>query len=168
MTKLTVNEISVLPEDVNRLIALSEKEGYRFVRKMAEQWISGENRFDQPGEVIYGAFDNSVLVGICGLNQDPYAEQIEVGRLRHLYVDYKYRNNGIARMLVSRCLENASHHFSSVRLRTPDERVNGFYSHMGFSEVDVATATHAICLVNGYSQPNTDPLLTDGNDGNKF
>lgn len=154
---LSFKVITRLPPDTEGLIAQSENEGYRFVRKLTDEWISGENRFDKPGEIIYGGFSNSTLIGVCGLNQDPYTEKANVGRLRHLYVDAEYRGNGIARMLISRCLENASKWFVKIRLRTPNESVNRFYVNMGFNEVNDPTATHEVVFNDWNSQPKAYP-----------
>src|SRR5262249_23887642 len=46
-----------------------------------DDWESGANRFDGPGEVLFEARVGSRLVGICGLDRDPYAQWAEIGHL---------------------------------------------------------------------------------------
>ncbi len=43
------------------------------LRRPAENWQSGKNRFTAPGETLLGAFVNHQLVGVCGINSDPSA-----------------------------------------------------------------------------------------------
>src|SRR5262249_51280807 len=69
---------------VSELVVESERFGLRLVRRLTEEWASGVNRFDRPGEILFGAFIDGRLVGVCGLNVDPYAGNERVGRVRHL------------------------------------------------------------------------------------
>ena len=41
------------------LIAESEQAGLRFVSRLAEEWENGSNRFDKPGEALFGALTDS-------------------------------------------------------------------------------------------------------------
>ena len=68
------------------LIDDSEREGLRFVRRLADEWASGANRFDRPGEMLFVAWGEGQVVGVAGLNVDPYTDGSGVGRVRHLYV----------------------------------------------------------------------------------
>jgi GNAT superfamily N-acetyltransferase len=81
------------------LAADGERAGSRIVRRLVEEWASGANRFDRPGEVLLGAWLDGQLVGVCGLNVDPYAAQERVGRVRHLYVLSALRRLGVGRRL---------------------------------------------------------------------
>jgi len=54
------------------LVAESESAGYRLVRRLADEWASGENRFDRPGEALFAAWVDGHLFGTCGLYVDPY------------------------------------------------------------------------------------------------
>jgi hypothetical protein len=42
------------------------------------------------------AFLNGKLVGVCGLNRDPFSQQPRAGRIRHLYVSEKCAGWGLA------------------------------------------------------------------------
>jgi hypothetical protein len=49
------------------------------MRRLAENWQSGKNRFNAPGETLLGAFVNHQLVGVCGINSDPFSPQPRAG-----------------------------------------------------------------------------------------
>jgi GNAT superfamily N-acetyltransferase len=90
-----------------RLAPLNEeadRDGFRFIERLIRDWASGSNRFDGPGERLIAAIRENRVIGICGLNCDPYTDESRVGRLRHLYVRRSDRRRGIGRRL-----ENASH-----------------------------------------------------------
>jgi hypothetical protein len=76
------------------LVAESEQDGWRFVRRLAEEWADGTNRFDRPGEALLAAWMDGALIGVCGLNVDPYAGEPTIGRVRRLYVLRRLRGRG--------------------------------------------------------------------------
>ena len=61
------------------LLAESEASGYRFVRRLVNEWERGVNRFTRPGEALFAAESGGQVVGVCGLNIDPYLEDPRVG-----------------------------------------------------------------------------------------
>ncbi|WP_246871802.1 GNAT family N-acetyltransferase, partial [Pantoea ananatis] len=73
----------------------SMTEGLNMLRRLEENWLSGYNRFDRPGEKLIGAYVDRLIIGVCGLNVDPFTQETGVGRLRHLYVDTEWRKNRI-------------------------------------------------------------------------
>src|SRR2546425_9742615 len=73
------------PERLAPLIAESERHGLRLVRRLVDEWASGANRFDRPGEALFVGRSGEPGVGVSGLNIDRYAAQPSVGRLRQLY-----------------------------------------------------------------------------------
>src|SRR5688500_13163109 len=81
----------------------SDAQGVRFVRRLIDEWASGVNRFEQPGEVLFCAHRAGAVVGVCGLNVDPYVGaggERRVGRVRHLYVVSTHRRLGIGDRLL--------------------------------------------------------------------
>lgn len=145
---LTIEKFDHLPQDIIQLVDASEKEGFVFVRRFVDEWVSGENIFDKPGEFIVGAYDANSIIGICGVNKDPYTALSGVARLRHLYVDIDYRDNGIGRQLVRYCLRKASMYFQTIRLRSASSNTDQFYKSAGFKLVSESTATHKMRLVD--------------------
>jgi GNAT superfamily N-acetyltransferase len=123
-----------------RIEAVSE--GFHFVDRLVRDWVSGSNRFNQPGERFLGAFSQDNLVGVCGLNRDPYVAEGTVGRLRHLYVRRLARRQGVASALVQRLLDDAGNVFHLVRLRTDTPEAAALYLRHGFMPVQDETASH--------------------------
>ncbi|PYM80776.1 MAG: GNAT family N-acetyltransferase, partial [Candidatus Rokuibacteriota bacterium] len=65
---MSIDRISDLEAgQVAALVAESEAQGLRFVRRLAEEWASGANRFDRPGEALFVARDDRRVVGVGGL-----------------------------------------------------------------------------------------------------
>jgi len=143
--ELRIERITELPDDLGELITLSLREDFDAVRRTRDDWVSGVNRFDRPGEILFEARVRLHLVGICGLNRDPYAQSSEVGRVRHLYVAPAFRRRGVGRLLVSKVIEHASRNFARLRLRTLRADADQFYVALGFRRaVGEPEATHEI------------------------
>jgi GNAT superfamily N-acetyltransferase len=134
--------VMALHPDIGALQSEAAAEGFRFVEKLIEDWMSAANRFDRPGELFLGGFRDGRLAGVCGLNHDPYTDRDGVGRLRHLYVRQDARRNGIASALVRLILDEAKGTFQVVRLRTDTPETAEFYTQLGFTSVNDATASH--------------------------
>jgi hypothetical protein len=88
--------VELAPPALAELLAESDSEGFRFIRRLVTAWDSGANRFQRPGEALFVARDGDRVVGVCGLNIVPFAGP-NVGRVRHLYVLAEYRRRGAAR-----------------------------------------------------------------------
>jgi GNAT superfamily N-acetyltransferase len=102
------------------------------VRRLAEDWATGRNRFDRPGEALFGALTDGHLVGVCGLNVDPYAAEPRVGRVRHLYVLTAHRRLGVGRQLVVTVVAAARGPFAMLRLSTVNPEAARLYEALGF------------------------------------
>ena len=127
---------------VARLHAEAIEEGLRYVGRLINDWATGINRFDLPGESFLGAFRGNDLQGICGLNSDPYSADYAVCRLRHLYVQRDARRTGIGSALVQHLLIEAKANFRLVRVRTDSEDAAAFYLRQCFVHVTDETASH--------------------------
>jgi GNAT superfamily N-acetyltransferase len=127
-------------------------EGFLFVDRLVRDWTSGSNRFDLGGEQFLYAFAGEILIGVCGLNRDPYLDQDGIGRLRHLYVRQCARHRGVASALVRRMLDEAGNTFRIVRRRTATTEAAAFYLRHGFVPVRDETASHAKALLLNESQ----------------
>lgn len=113
------------------LVSDSEAQGVRFVRRLVDEWSTGDNRFDQPGEALFVAHRAGTIVGVCGLNVDPY-EGPHVGRVRHLYVLSTHRRLGIGARLVAEVMRTARASFDRLRLRTANPGAAALYERLGF------------------------------------
>ena len=118
------------------LVVESQREGFAFVRRLVNEWESGDNRFDRPGEALFAAVADGRVVGVCGLNVDPYLPGGRVGRVRHLYVAAAFRRRGIGAGLVEAVIRTAHGTFDRLRLRTDSEPAARFYESLGFRRTD--------------------------------
>ena len=54
---IRIERLTDLPLDsLAALVAESEQGGWRFVSRLGEEWAAGGNRFDRPGEALFGAW----------------------------------------------------------------------------------------------------------------
>ena len=132
---------------VGDLLVDSEAADSRIVRRLIDDWAAGANRFDRPGEALFGASMAGRLVGVCGLNVDPYVGDPRIGRVRHLYVLTACRRHGVGRQLVARIIEVAADRFDSLRLRTNNPEAARLYEAAGFRACAEAECTHVMDLL---------------------
>ena len=131
-----------LPLGIEILRAEALRAGFRFMDKLVSEWESGANRFDMPGEMLFGAFADARLVAIGGLNIDPYANDPSVARLRHLYVLSRVRRQKVGSRIARHLLDTARTSFASVRLFTDTAEAGAFYAKLGFARTHSPNATH--------------------------
>lgn len=146
--------IGRLPAGVTTLAAEAEREGVAFVRRLVEDWESGANRFDRPGEALFAAWSDEQLAGVCGLNVDPYVDDRGVGRVRHLYVALAHRRFGVGRALVTAVVDAGRGRFDRLRLSTSNPAAASLYTRLGFRETPgEGHATHVLDLGDGAARP---------------
>jgi len=148
MTNDTV-ELRVLTsigDEIGPLIVEAGGEGHRFLHRLRDEWESGQNRFQEAGEVLWGAYVGGRLVAVGGLNRDPFAGAAGIGRLRHVYVARSARRTGIGTMLVDHIRDRAARTFSVLRLRTTTAEAAAFYARIGFETTTDEAATHLVRL----------------------
>lgn len=145
---VSIERVASLPTaELATLVAESEEAGWRFLRRLLDEWSTGENRFERPGEVLLDARDAGRLVGVCGVNVDPYADSPRVGRVRRLYVSVGCRRQGIGRQLVERVVLVSRGTFDQLRLRTDNPEAARFYEALGFHpRLGLAECSHTLEL----------------------
>lgn len=135
------------PRALTALVAESAAQGLRLVRRLVDDWASGANRFDRPGEALFAAWQGGQVVGVCGLNVDPYATTPRVGRVRHLYVRRAARGLGVGGALVREVIRTAPSAFDVLRLRTENPAATALYERLGFhATAEAAECTHLMEL----------------------
>ena len=112
----------------------SLEQHFNMLRRLAENWQSGKNRFNAPGETLLGAFVNHQLVGVCGINSDPFSPQPRAGRIRHLYISERYRRRGIGQQLLVSVITHSSAWFDFLNTHAPAQAWP-FYERLGFRPV---------------------------------
>jgi GNAT superfamily N-acetyltransferase len=139
--------LATLPRaEIEPLVAASLAEGHSMVARLRDDWIAGRNRFNRPGEALYGAYVEGALAGICGRNIDPYRDDPAIARVRHLYVLPGHRRLGLGRALVAAVIDGAAGRFTGLSLRTRDPGAKLFYETLGFAHVGEETTTHFLAL----------------------
>ncbi|PQV55069.1 N-acetylglutamate synthase-like GNAT family acetyltransferase [Paraburkholderia sp. BL21I4N1] len=139
---LAITQLKALPPELVDLEREASKQGFKFLGRLIEEWRTGSNRFNKPGERLLVALAAGNIVGIGGLNVDPYKPIGDTARLRRLYVASSFRRRGVGEALVYALLKEASGTFRVIRLSTDTEAAAAFYVRLGFSAIEDETATH--------------------------
>ena len=145
---MVIRRLDQLPLDhFAPLLAESEASGFRFLRRVADEWQSGANRFSRPGEALFAAEIDGRLVGVCGLSIDPYLDDPRIGRVRNVYVMAEYRRHGIGRRLVEAAVSAARGRFDRLRLRGEAPGPARLYESLGFRPCQgIPDCTHILDL----------------------
>ena len=126
----------------------SKKSGEGIIERTINEWISGKNKFGKVGENFWGLMVDNEIIGIGGLNQDPYLNDPKVGRVRHVYIMKKYRGQGLSRVLLNLIINLAKKHYTTLRLATNNPIAASLYESLGFEKVDEFKVTHIIKDLN--------------------
>ncbi len=130
-------------EVIEPVLESSLSEGYGFVQKLLDEYLSGVNCFDQHGATLLGVWDSGALIGIGGVHPDTYLNQPEIGRIRHVYVLPAYRRSGVGRQLMQALITHARQSYHVLTLRTLTPHGDAFYKSLGFSDTPrYEQATH--------------------------
>ncbi len=129
---------------LDKLAVEAQTEGFNFVQRAIDDWSSGMNCFSKKGEILFGIFISDLCIGIGGLNVDPYINDPNIGRIRHLYVSQEHRRKGFATLLLKRIIRIAATNFELVRLSTHNPNASSFYESMGFDNSKGEKETHIL------------------------
>lgn len=138
--------VRALPPAFAELAADALADSQKMLEVLREDWQSGTQRFDGPGEALFAAFAGEALLGLGGLTRDPYLEDA-AGRVRRLYVRRAARGHGAGRALVEAIVAGAGEAgWPRVRVRAPASAFL-FYERCGFLRaVGERAATHVLPL----------------------
>ncbi|MBD3922960.1 GNAT family N-acetyltransferase [Paenibacillus sp. PR3] len=135
--------------DLDILLAESKSQGYRFIQKLIDEYESGDNQFNKQGESLYVAIIDGTVVGVGGLNIDPYLGRVDIGRVRHLYVRQDYRCHKVGTNLLEAIIEGAKKHFYIITLYTDNPAADQLYTKNGFEKTDqIYKASHVMTLLH--------------------
>jgi GNAT superfamily N-acetyltransferase len=134
MDDFKIKEIDLNKTDITDLVNESLSEGHRHISRLLEDYKSGRNRFSEEGEVLFAAYLKDQIIGICGLNKDPYLNDNSIGRVRRLYVLKSFRQHGIGRRLMDTVIQVAKRHYTVIVLNTDNPVADKFYRSLGFSD----------------------------------
>lgn len=132
---MEIRRLAELPEGVGELAERAAAEGHQNISTLVSEFLSGSNRFQAPGEALFAAFDSDRLIGIGGLNRDPYESAEVVARVRRLYVLPAARRQGVASLLMKAIEDHAAQHFRRIQLYTSSAEAGSFYVGLGYRKV---------------------------------
>ncbi|WP_141539136.1 GNAT family N-acetyltransferase [Bacillus cereus] len=133
MKDIHTQQIENLMEyEFSHLVQDSKKEGFNFIIKLINEYKNKINVFNKTGECLYGIFQEDTLIGVGGLNEDPYTEDNKIGRLRRFYISRDYRRIGLGNVLLNQLLCHAEKYFEVIVLHTDTKQGNAFYTANGF------------------------------------
>ena len=139
---MRITKIAQLPENIDILVHESEQEGFRFLFRLTKDFNSGDNRFDKYGEGLFAAYEKKKLIGIGGVNIDPFANNRSIGRIRRLYVSKSHRQSGVGRQMMAVIEKHASKYFTQLHLFTDNPEAATFYVKLGYKSVNNQNITH--------------------------
>ncbi len=119
------------------LVQESKDEGFNFLIKLISDYENKINIFNKTGECLYGIFQGERLIGIGGVNKDPYTENDKIGRVRRFYISKDYRRIGLGNLLLNRLLCHAEKYFKVVVLHTDTKQGDAFYTANEFVKREV-------------------------------
>ena len=134
---IIIQELKALPSDIQTLVLESQSEGYRFLKRLVDEFSSETNLFNQQGETLLSVRDNDVLVAIGGINN-----RDGVARLRRFYVSNAYRRSGVGRQLLEALERHAALSFSEIVLFTDNLQASRFYEACGYVAVSEDKVSH--------------------------
>lgn len=136
MSTIQIKQVISFPvEGFDILLEESEAEGFRFLRRLKEDWENGANIFKEEGEGLYYLLEKGELVGIGGINIDPYISKTKAGRLRRFYIKKSKRGRQFGKKLLAFVLEKHRNDFAEFTLFTDTVAAARFYEMNGFSTV---------------------------------
>lgn len=130
-----VFRVTELPEGLASLAAAAQAEGHGMLDRLTVDFDTGANRFDLTGEALFAAERSGGLVGIGGLNIDPYFDDPSIGRVRRLYVHPGARRAGVGRAIVQAVETWAVGNFNTLQLFTTSRAASLFYESLGYRAV---------------------------------
>jgi len=132
-------ELTALAE----IIQESRELGYRHVERLARDWGDATNRFDRPGEALFVVKDHrGDIVGVGGVNVDPFAGDARTGRVRRVYLAARARRMGLGGELLEVIEHHARSRFDRLVANVNPNAV-GFFEHLGYVPTpDAAHWTH--------------------------
>jgi GNAT superfamily N-acetyltransferase len=137
---IAIAQVIDLPTDARVLADEATADGVANMSRLIADWASGSERFSKPGEALFSASSNGVLVGLGGATVEAHVENAM--RMRRLYVRRGNRHSGVGTALARRMIERG---FESGDLLTCNAGPPGaaeFWERLGFVRVAHSTHTH--------------------------
>lgn len=135
---MRVSQIFRLPQSIDTLINESEAEGFRFLRRLFDDFNSGKNQFNQVGEALFVIENKGLLLAIGGVNRT----NSTTGRIRRFYVAKQFRGLGIGGQLLDAIETHTAKHFTTIELYTDTPDASSFYRRHHYQPVKQPKVSH--------------------------
>lgn len=140
---LVIKQVDVWPaQALTPLMIESEQEGFRFLKRLEQDWLNQINCFNQSGEAFFAVYQQSDLIAVGGVNRDSET----AARLRRFYVAKAYRRLGVGSVLLKHLLGFAKQHYQVISLKTDTQVGDQFYQALGFLPYLTEQTTHVLNL----------------------
>ena len=133
---MNIIRITDLSDGIRELAKIASVDGHQNIETLVNEFDSGVNRFNKPGEALFGAYDAPSILGIGGINIDPYYGLPTVARVRRLFVKPDARRRGVATALMLQIEEIGRRYFSKLQLLTNSQTASRFYINLGYRTVE--------------------------------
>lgn len=135
---ILIEKVETLPAQMRELADCAAQEGFPFLHRLIEDYASGKNRFEQPGEAFIVARDGEKIIACGGLNvqHSDNGEPSRIGRVRLFYVLSEYRMHGVGKQLLIKLEGLAKPHFSALCLNTHTKQAEQFYKKHNYVYVE--------------------------------
>ncbi len=133
---MDIIRITDLSDGIRALAKIASVDGHQNIETLVNEFDSGVNRFKKPGEALFGAYDATSILGIGGINIDPYYGLPTVARVRRLFVKPDARRRGVATALMLQIEEIGRRYFSKLQLLTNSQTASRFYINLGYRTVE--------------------------------
>ena len=142
MTPVIVLIAGQLPEGLQALKVEALADGHRHIDRLINDFQSGKDRFDRPGEALVAAYLDGQLVGIGGVTQEPIDPTGHSLRMRRLYVALAARRQGIAQALARTLLDHALTTTRSIRVHAGNPDAAAFWEAQGYVPAEGQAWSH--------------------------
>ena len=131
--EICINQIRKLPIDIAVLLNLSQQEGFKFIKKLVDDFNSDQIKFNLNGEALFEVRDiTNTLIGIGGITVDSHSSKNNTGRIRRFYIHPTYRRLAVGSLLLKHIEQHAKDFFDQLSLYTDTEKASIFYEKNGF------------------------------------
>jgi len=139
---MIIRRMEKLPEDIYQLATEAREQGFRFLDRLIDDFQSGNNRFDLPGEALFAVFESGKCIGVGGVNVDPLGQSTCTGRVRRVFVSSAVRGQGVGKLLMLEIENWAKVRFTQLQLFTDTPGASAFYGSLGYQKVEETRISH--------------------------
>lgn len=140
-----VRVVESLPDGFAVMLGEAAAEGVRNMALLADQWASGEQRFDDPA-ALFAAIVDGELAGVGGVTAETALPRSAM-RMRRLYVRPPFRRAGVGRALAGAMMQQGLQVAPLLVLNAAaSDAAAPFWEAMGFERADWPGITHALRL----------------------